>query len=141
MIPSYASHVILENTPDAKTAARTTVRIYRLQHNTLTVEEFNNWRKQPGGANPYHPMTYRPYFMGEYNALGELVDSQEPMLYWLVPILPRPGGVPPGATKRPFLDYLSFHALGPDVLGDETRVIDLDDPKFKDRVFDWSQLR
>lgn len=141
VIPSYASHVILENTPDAKTAARTTVRIYRLQHNTLTVEEFNNWRKQPGGANPYHPMTYRPYFMGEYNALGELVDSQEPMLYWLVPILPRPGGVPPGAPKRPFLDYLSFHALGPDVLGDETRVIDLDDPKFKDKVFDWSQLR
>lgn len=141
VIPSYASHVILEHTPDAKTAARTTVRIYRMQHNTLGVEEFNNWQNHPGGTSPYHPMTYRPYYVGEYNARGDLLNSQEPMLYWLVPILPRPGGTPPGQTKRPFLDYLSFHALGPEVIGPDTRVVDLDDPKFKKLVFDWDQLR
>ena len=57
-------------------------------------------------------------------------------------ILPRLGGVPPGeTTKRPFLDYMSFHALGPDVLGPDTTVDELGDPKFRDRVFDWNQLR
>ena len=70
------------------------------------------------------------------------MNSQDPMLYWLVPIAPRVGGLPPGdSTKREFLDYLSFHALGPDGLGLETTVDDLGDPKFKDRVFDWRQLR
>jgi hypothetical protein len=143
IIPSYASHVILEHTPDAKTAARTTVRVYRIQHNTMPVEEFVNARKRPGMiTDPYHPTWYRPYFLGEFNAVGTLLNPQEPMLYWLVPILPRPGGVPPGSTtKREFLDYLSFHALGPDLLGPDTTVDDLSEPRFKDRVFDWGQLR
>ncbi|MBN9119709.1 MAG: hypothetical protein J0I06_11225 [Planctomycetes bacterium] len=143
IIPSYASHVILEYTPDKETAGKTTVKAYRLQHNTMGVEEFINWRKRPEAiTNPYHPTTYRPYFLGEFDAFGTLVNPQEPMLYWLVPILPRPGGVPPGeTTKRPFLDYMSFHALGPDVLGPDTTVDELGDPKFKDRAFDWNQLR
>jgi hypothetical protein len=142
VIPSYASHIILEHTPDAKTAARTTVKVYRIQHNTMTVEEFINARKRAGAVtNPYHPTTYRPNFLGEFNARGDLINPQEPMLYWLIPILPRPGGVPPGSTKREFLDYMSFHALGPDVLGPDTNVGDLDDARFKDRVFDWGQLR
>src|SRR5262249_17979239 len=35
LLPSYASHVILENTPDKETAARTTVKVYRLEHRTM----------------------------------------------------------------------------------------------------------
>lgn len=142
VIPSYASHVILENTTPEE-AKKTTVRMYRLEHSTMGVDEFTNWRKNPdANTNPYHPTTYRPFFLGEFNALGELINPQEPMLYWLVPIPNRPGGVPPGSTtKRVFLDYLSFHALGPDGLGPDTTVDDLGDPRFKDRVFDWHQLR
>lgn len=143
VLPSYASHVILENTPDTGAAAKTTVKVYRLQHNTMSVDDFTNWRKRPNAStSPYHPTTYRPFFLGEYDVHGTLVNPQEPMLYWLVPIMPRPGGVPPGeTTKREFLDYMSFHALGPDGLGPDTTVDDLGDPKFKGRVFDWGQLR
>ena len=143
IIPSYASHVVLEHTPDKETAAKTTVKVYRLRHNTMTVDEFINWRKQPNAnTNPYHPTWYRPYFLGEFDARGNLRDPQEPMLYWLVPILPRLGGVPPGeTTKRPFIDYMTFHALGPEGLGPETTVDELGEPRFKDRVFDWNQLR
>ena len=143
MLPSYASHVILDHTPNKEVAAKTTVKVYRMQHNTMTVEDFINSRKRPGApTNPYHPTWYRPFFMGEFNARGDLLKPQEPMLYWLVPITGRPGGVPPGeTTKRDFLDYMSFHALGPEGLGPDTTVDDLGDPKFKDRVFDWSQLR
>jgi hypothetical protein len=141
VVPSYASHVIVENTPNKDVAAKTLVKVYRLQHNTLSIEEFYNWR--PGGAStpPYHPTTYRPYFLGEFDARGNMVNPQDPMLYWLVPIMPRQGGPSGDPTKRDFLDYLSFHALGPEGLGANTTVDDLGDPKFKDRVFNWEQLR
>jgi hypothetical protein len=108
----------------------------------MRVEEFINWRKRDNViSSPYHPTTYWPFFLGEFNARGDLVDPQEPMLYWLVPILPRQGGPTTDPTKRNFLDYMSFHALGPQGLGPETAVDDLGDPKFKGRVFDWKQLR
>jgi hypothetical protein len=141
VIPSYASHVVLENTPDKATAAYTTVKMYRVEHRTMPVDEFINASKRPNAiTSPYHPTTYRPFFLGEFDARGNLLNSQEPMLYWLVPILPRLGGVPPGETnKRPFLDYMSYHALA-DVLPNAS-VDDLGDPKFKEQRFDWDQLR
>jgi hypothetical protein len=138
VLPSYASHVILEHTPDKATAAKTTVKVYRVQHNTMLVEEFTNSRNRPGAVtNPYSPLTYRPFFLGEFYADGTMVNPQEPMLYWLVPILPRTEGVPPGSTKRDYIDCMSIHAL--DTLNLSTN--DVDDPRFKDRVFDWNQLR
>ncbi len=140
VVPSYASHVVLENTPNVEAAAMTTVKMYRLQHNTMGIDEFINWRKRPNvNTSPYHPLTYRPFFLGEFDARGNLLNPQEPMLYWLVPIIPRPAGL--GENKRDFFDYMSFHALGPEILGPDTTVNDLDDPKFKNRVFDWNQLR
>lgn len=148
VIPSYASHVILEYT-DKAAAGRTTVKMYRMEHRTLGVEEFVNARGRAGpGVSPYNPTTYRPYFLGEFGFVAdpdkpgsahiELLDPQESMLYWLVPILPRPGGVPPGDPyKRDFIDFLSIHALDPLNLS----VDEVDDPKYRDRVFDWNQLR
>ncbi len=147
VLPSYASHVILENIPPALTG-KTTVKLYRMEHRTLSVEEFANVRGKGPGANPYSPTTYRPFFLGEFGYVAdpdhpgatriELLNPQEPMLYWLVPILPRPGGVPPGdPNKREFVDFLSIHALDPLNLS----IDEVDDPKFRDRVFDWSQLR
>jgi hypothetical protein len=137
VIPSYASHVILEETANKEEAARTTVKVYRLEHGTIGVEEFINWRKNPGVvSSPYHPMTYRPFFLGEYNALGDLLKPQEPMLYWLVPIYSRVTG-PGEKEKRDFIDFMSIHALDPLNLS----VDEVDDPKFRDRVFDWNQLR
>lgn len=118
LLPSYAQHLIWEQTPDQATAARTTVKVYRLEHRTLSVQEFVG----VGGRkpqDPYHPATYRPYFLGEFDALGRLVDPQEPMLYWLLPVIPRASG-PGDLNKRDFTDYMSIHA---------------------GREFDWSQLR
>ena len=137
LLPSYASHVLLQNTPDKEAAAKTTVKIYRLEHRTMPAEQFGI--KLPNGKyqDPYHPGTYRPYFLGEYDAYGTLINPQEEMLYWLVPIIPRTPAPndPDDPFKKDYLDYLSVHALGmqlKDVLkADET----------KGQVFDWSQLR
>jgi hypothetical protein len=143
IIPSYASHVVLEHTADKETAARTTVKVYRMQHNTMSVEEFVNWRKRAGMINdPYHPSTYRAYFLGEFDARGNLLNPQEPMLYWLVPVLPKPGGPSPGdPNRRDFLDFLSYHALVPQERWGDTKMEDLDGPSYKDRLFNWHQLR
>ena len=72
LLPSYASHIILENTPDKETAAKTTVKIYRLEHRTMPVEQFA--KRLPDGSyqSPYHPIMYRPYFLGEFDVRGAL---------------------------------------------------------------------
>ena len=136
VIPSYASHVILQNTKDKDEAARTTVKMYRLEHVVMPVEVFTNARNEPNATtDPYHPVTYRPFFLGEFDARGTLLDPQEPMLYWLVPVRARPTA-PKDAV--PYFDYMSLHALGldgykqPDVF---------DDPKERERAFDWARLR
>jgi hypothetical protein len=137
VIPSYASHVILEHTT-AEEAKKTTVKMYRLEHSTMGVDEFTNWRKLPdANTNPYHPMMFRPYFLGEFNARGDLLNPQEPMLYWLIPILNRPGVTANTPNRRAFIDFLSIHALDPLNLS----IDEVDDARFKDRVFDWNQLR
>lgn len=130
LIPSFAQHLILEHTATPEAAARTTLKMYRLQHNTLPVEALVGFGNPDGlPANPYSPMTYRPYFLGEYKltsadpahprkARVELVDPQADMLYWLIPILPNPA--PAAGDKKPYVDYLSIHA---------------------GHAFDWSQLR
>jgi hypothetical protein len=131
LLPSYAQHLILEHTATAEAAAKTTMKVYRLEHRTLSVEAMIGVGN-PGGrrGDPYHPVTYRPYFLGEFRLTSEdpanprkprveLVDPQADMLYWLIPILPNPapGG---GPDKKDYVDYMSVHA---------------------GHAFDWSQLR
>jgi hypothetical protein len=120
VIPSYAQHVIMENTPDARAAGKTTVRVYRLEHRTLNVGQYTGVT-MPGGkpVPPYDPTTYRPYFLGEFGFVKdpnhpdstriELLNPQEPMLYWLVPILPKPAA-PGDPEQKTYTDYLSLHA-------------------------------
>jgi hypothetical protein len=129
ILPSYAQHLVLEQAPNdpgkntnLENAKRTSVKIYRIEHRTLSVGEFVGFAN-PGGVprDPYHPTTYWPYFLGEFNAKGELIDPQEAMLYWLVPILPKDGGISPtDPNAKDYEDFMSKHA------GHE---------------FDWSQLR
>ncbi|MBX9626354.1 MAG: hypothetical protein K2X82_21320, partial [Gemmataceae bacterium] len=108
ILPSYAQHLILEHTPNKEAAAKTTVKVYRIEHKTLGVGEFTGVgtaTRRP--LDPYDPTTYRPFFLGEFDGLGQLVDPKEPMLYWLVPVLPKPPGP---ADKKTYKDYMSLHA-------------------------------
>jgi hypothetical protein len=137
ILPSYGAHVILEHTTPEE-AGKTTVKVYRLQHNMLSVEQFVK------NADPYHPSTYRPFFLGEFGFVPdpdnpgktkiELIDPQEPMLYWLLPVLQRQ--VPPGdPNKKDYEDYLSVHAL--EMTPNEVLAAD----EKAGKVFNWSQLR
>lgn len=144
VLPSYASHVILEHTKDKEEAARTTVKIYRVEHRTTAVEQFVKQLPDGEYASPYHPGTYRPYYQGEFGfvpdpdnpgkAKIDLLNPKDDMLYWLIPIFPRQPG-PGDPNKKPYLDFMSAHAL--DMKIDDVVAAKEDDP----RVFDWRQLR
>jgi hypothetical protein len=97
------------------------VKVYRVVHNILTPSELAR------GVNPLEKTKHWPYFLGEFDSKGKLVDSLDPFLYWYLPITYVPDSYPGGAgrigvptvhvsetdTKDGFLlDSLEMHAAG-----------------------------
>jgi hypothetical protein len=105
--------------------------MYRMEHRDLPPDQFSK------GHSPYHPGTYRPFFLGEFNAFGHLMNPQEELLYWMLPVLPRQPGLDnrKDPFKKDYLDYLSVHAL--ELSPEEVLAANENDG----RVFNWSQLR
>lgn len=103
LLPSYVRYLASSNSgPGRKVVS---VKIYRVEHRIVPTAAF------VGGLSPHHPTTFKPYYYGEYAPDGKLIDPQDPMLYWLVPVLPKPGGAAPGdPQQKDFDDYLSKHA-------------------------------
>lgn len=103
LLPSYAAHLLHAHSTPARKAK--TVKIYRLEHPIPSLVEFSQ-RKW----NPHHPLGFKPFYYGEFAPTPEgdaaLTDKQDPMLYWLVPILPKVKG----ADGREFEDFMSKHA-------------------------------
>lgn len=119
LLPSYAKHLAVENSQPARNGEPalkvTKIRIYRAEHSIIQPTEFIKAR------DVYHPTTFRVYYLGEYDPEGKLIDSTDPMLYWLVPVAPKVNGPSPSdPEKRDYEDFLSRHA------------------KFQ---FDWRKLR
>lgn len=98
------------------------IRVYRALHMITTLDEFRGYdvveHKNDEPKSPYNASLYMPYFQGKFTRDGRLIDSTDPMLYWLVPISPV-GGKPPhdreeyrksGGFNAHFIDYVSRHA-------------------------------
>ena len=133
-LPSFANHFAKRFGKPGRVVS--SVRIYRVLHDVLTVERFRTmdapavdpvnpgplkWREEkavgkPFQLSPYYPALYSPYYMGEYDVKGRLLDPTDPELYWLVPVMDlktlEPGDKPVTAKDfdRYFLDYVSIHA-------------------------------
>jgi hypothetical protein len=107
LLPSYARHMLIEYTRPGWQAVR--LKLYRLEHRILPPQDYDKRFTGTGQAlEPYHPTTYKPFFLGEFDRDGNLVDPQDPMLYWLVPIVSkRPV---PGSDDKDYVDYMSKHA-------------------------------
>lgn len=103
LLPSYAAHLIHAYTTDAKKV--TSVKIYRLDHPIPNLFQFSQKK-----WNPHHPIGFRPYYLGEFEPTGDgtaaLKDKQDPMLYWLTPILRKERD----AQGREYEDFMSKHA-------------------------------
>jgi hypothetical protein len=96
--------------PDRKPVS---VKIYRVQHNILSAMEIN------AGVKPDSRTTYYAFFQGEFTPQGDLINPNDPFLYWLIPILPAArsdGGGPAAGRSRPaeeedqVTDYVERHA-------------------------------
>jgi hypothetical protein len=100
LLPSYVRHVASDfDTTDMKPVK---VKTYLLEHRIIRPNSF-----LVNKNGPYHPSTYRCYFLGDYSPDGNLMDPQDPMLYWLIPILPNPSAA---EGQKTYIDYLEKHA-------------------------------
>jgi hypothetical protein len=107
LLPSYARHMLTESTKPGWKAVR--VKIYRLEHRIRPPQDYDAKSTGTGQAlDPYHPTTYKPFFLGEFDRDGTLLDPQDPMLYWLVPIVSKTPT--PGTDDKNYTDYMSKHA-------------------------------
>jgi len=110
VVASYARHIAylydpnLDQNPESDQVK--SIKVYRVLHEMLQQEDFKNKK------DPYHPSTYFPYFLGEFDAKGQMTHESysDPMLYWIVPILRRESiTIQPGKSND-VDNYLAQHA-------------------------------
>jgi hypothetical protein len=94
------------------------VKVYRVTHNLISAPNYAD------GQRLDDQTLYQPYFMGEYDADGNLLsrtltvdatgnifDDHDPFLYWLIPIVP---DIPADQKEHDFnykvIDLLHKHA-------------------------------
>lgn len=101
MIYSFAHHIFTKPHPDYPDYKPVSVKVYKVVHNIPTETMI------AAGIEPTSPILYYPYYMGNFGHKGvdkegkplfQLLDepvykngelvSGDPLLYWLVPILP-----------------------------------------------------
>jgi hypothetical protein len=99
------------------------VKVYRIVHQMLKPYELAK------GVSPLEKTKHWPFFLGEYDGEGNLLDLHDPFLYWYLPIAvvpdsyplhnleTRPGVVAIRAHGEPppggfLLDTLELHAAG-----------------------------
>jgi hypothetical protein len=58
------------------------VKIYYVTHAILSPEVY-----RLGVDEPWDPHTYRGYFVGEFDGDGNMIDTQDPFLYWMLPVI------------------------------------------------------
>lgn len=88
------------------------VKMYRVEHQILSPADFAR------GASPYDPTLYVPYYLGEYDADGTLKDPDDPLLFWIIPILREPkrgvgdlsGSAVWDTDNYDYKDYVTIHA-------------------------------
>lgn len=121
MIESYVRHVATApeyRHPEDPTIGIKRIKFYRVVHKILHPHEFAE------GNDPLDPTSYLPYFQGEFDGEGKLVNPEDPFLYWLIPIYREELTVPDQGNRsafrsgadstpekdRPLRNYLDIHA-------------------------------
>jgi hypothetical protein len=98
ILESYVRHACLRRHPEHPEWTVKSVKVYRVIHQ-LPVGPYAT--AYLSGYNATDPEFYRPYFVGEFDTDGKLLNPMEPFLYWLLPIY-RDGSF--------ILDYARKHA-------------------------------
>ena len=119
LIPSYARFLAHEYDNVLPGMELKSMKIYRAQHTLVSPERLINERPAYR-LSPYDPTTYHVIYLGEYDRDGNLVNSLDPMIYWVIPIVRKPGIFPEPPPRmdelsdedyqRYYDDYVSQHA-------------------------------
>jgi len=82
------SRRVLHHAPEVPGATATSVKLYRVVHQILSPRELAD------DVSPLDKTKFGPYFMGEFDRDGKLIDPKEPFLYWYLPITMVPADYP-----------------------------------------------
>ena len=106
LISSYARYVAKKHGTSPEGVPVKSIKIYLTQHRMLGQKEF------AGGIDPFDPTTYLPFFIGEFDVEGNLINPYDPMLYFIVPIIAGPNhkSGPPGSPGLDVRNYVTVHA-------------------------------
>ncbi|MBM4073588.1 MAG: hypothetical protein FJ271_32415 [Planctomycetes bacterium] len=99
LISSYAKHATRRRHSEHPEWQIHSAKIYKVKHIITQEGPFMK------GYDPREPYFYLPYYFGQYDPDGKLLDPNSPFLYWLVPILE-------DGHKRNY-DYARRHADDP----------------------------
>ena len=108
ILSSYARHVAKNyaHPEDNPKATITKIRIYRITHSILAAPDLAR------GVSPLDPSTFIPYFYGDYDANGKMLDDKDGFLWFAFPIYNaaelrrrNPDGLLPSC-----LDYFVLHS-------------------------------
>lgn len=119
-IRSYARHIAHTYGSGRPGVPVKSIKIYLTQHRLLSQDQYAG--KDPKMSDPYDKASYLPFFVGEYDADGKMLNPLDPMLYWLVPIIKVPkyneqtGAAIAGAAE--YKNYVYIHA-GKDPFAEE----------------------
>jgi hypothetical protein len=102
MYETYVRHVAKVPHPDHPEWPVKSVKVYRVTHNIPL------WTFFARGQDPQDPLLYLPFYMGEYGPDGSLMDADEPLLYWLLPMFPHSP-----ASDASVTSYAAKHAGDP----------------------------
>jgi hypothetical protein len=119
LVASYAKYVAWNSPhPTDPAVAVKSVKVYRVVHNLISPAELSQ------GGDPLDKTHYLPYFQGEFDRDGKMVNPQDPFLYWMLPVVrvprdyPASGplrlGVPLPPDRSKLLDCLEIHASAGD---------------------------
>jgi hypothetical protein len=95
IIASYARYVASTYGTGREGVPVKSVMVYLVQHRMRSQREFAE------RLDPFHPTTYLPYFVGEFDAEGTFKSQNDPLLYWVVPILNDPSERDPTDPSLP----------------------------------------
>lgn len=104
----------------------TGVKMFRVEHRIIEAHQFLEYddpvealAHQRGAArgskptkqgklSPYHPAMYYPYYLGHFDRDGNLVEPNDPLLYWLTPVQMLPNTTTKDDLN--FKDWMSKYA-------------------------------
>lgn len=108
LMPAYVRRGVENFGDPSRTMVR--VKLYRAEHRILSAAELASHR------DPYDPICYLPIYLGDFSPDGKMLNPNDPMVYWLVPILkvPRDPNRPPTrwdhSAELIMHDYVKEHA-------------------------------